>query len=347
MSGPDTSHSELVRRSRWHGSPYLSRTIHYKESRIIRVHDLPSRDSASGKLDLLPVELLHNIFQSLDFQSLRCLRVVNFATKQLVEALPAYADLVKHAPNALRALADTNLLSYFDATQLYDVLLCDRCAGCNEFGDHLFLPACKRCCIDCLLDHPYMRVITVSAAKKRFGQASLIGLPIMHSLPGHYGLEKQLHSERYWLISTHAAHMRSLFLAGDRDEIMPSLKRQLAMYAKTKGTLLERLPPWQALPQMKVTGSLPQSPQAHDDKLNVMNDTIRFMATTPFPSLDRDSRKVEHGVRCLPCTECFWGPDGPGPFAHPHVRRSMDMAFSEEGFSEHIKKCPLARQYWE
>lgn len=54
-----------------------------------------------------------------------------FAIKPLVEALPAYADLVTHAPKALQALADTNLLSYFDATQLYGARISDRCAGCN------------------------------------------------------------------------------------------------------------------------------------------------------------------------------------------------------------------------
>lgn len=347
MSGHDASHMELVGRSRCSTNPYQSRIIHYEKSQSIAVHSLPSRNSASGRLDLLPVELLHNIFLSLDFQALRCLRLVNFAMKQLVEALPAYGDLVKHAPNALRALADTTLLSYFGATQLYDALLSDRCAGCNEYGDFLFLPTGKRCCVHCIADHPYTRVNTVSAAKQWLGEASLTGLPIMHSLPGRYGLDDQLLSDRHWVVSMHAAHMRNLVLYGSKDEMSQSLKVELAKYAKKKAMAPEKLPGWPALFEEKFAGPETQSRQALEEKWRVLNVVaFRFMATTPFPSLNRHSRKIEHGVRCLACSKCFWAPVGPGAAARLCVGRSMDMSFSEEEFSEHIKKCPLIREYW-
>lgn len=186
MSRDENSHLELVRRSRWDVPPcsYPSRMIQCRGSRFIDAENLPPRRSVSGRFDLIPDELLNHVFVLLDIETLRSLRLVNFATKQLVESLPAYADLMKHAPETIHVLECTNLLSYFAANQLYEALLCDRCAGCNEYGNFLFLPACKRCCIDCLSDHPYMRVITVAAAKERFGEASLRGLPIMHSLPG-------------------------------------------------------------------------------------------------------------------------------------------------------------------
>ena len=188
MSGQDALPIELVRRSKGYPVPYRSRMIQYEKSQAIYVHRLPPRKSASSKFDLLPAELLQDILLSLDFQALRCLRAVNFAIKQLVEAFPAYRDVVEYAPNALRALADTNLLSYFSATQVHTILQSDRCSTCNDYGPYLFLLTCRRCCILCLEDKPQLRVIPVSRAQQQFGKASLAGIPMILSLPGNYGL---------------------------------------------------------------------------------------------------------------------------------------------------------------
>lgn len=138
MSAHDALPIELVPRSRSYTNPYQSRMLHYENSQPTTVQGLPLRNSTSGKLELLPVELLWEIFLSVDFQALRCLRLVNFTIKQLVEALLAYRDLVTYAPNALRALAETDLLPFFDANHLHNALLSDRCASCNDYGPVLF-----------------------------------------------------------------------------------------------------------------------------------------------------------------------------------------------------------------
>ena len=347
MAGHDASHIELVRRSRCHSNPYQSMMIHYADSQSIPVQALTPRSSARNNLDLLPVELINSIFMALDFQALRCLRLTSFAIKHRVEALPAYRDLVAHAPNTLRALAHTHLLSYFGATQLHDVLLSDRCASCNQYGGFLFLPTCQRCCVDCIADHPYMRIITWSSAKERFGEASLTGLCTMLSIPGRYGLDDQLHTDRHWLISMHAARMRSLGLSGREGEMNPSLKAELAKYAENKAISPDTLPGWQTLSRNEVAGENPRSSQALEEKWDLLEDAFRFMVATPFPSLNRHTRKIESGVRCLACLRFFWTVVGPGAAARSDVGRAMDMSFSDEEFPEHIKKCPLVMEYWD
>lgn len=145
----------------------------------------------------------------------------------------------------------------------------------------------------------------------------------------------------------HAAHMRSLFLSGSSDEMSVFLKVELDQYAKKKDRLLDRIPAWQPLPQMEVASSPPESSQAHEVSWDLLDDGFRFMAATPFPSMGYHSRKLEHGVRCLPCTESFWAQAGDDGAVPPRVGRSLDMAISEAEIAEHIRKCPLVRQYWE
>lgn len=88
----------------------------------------------------LPVEVVHNIFSSLDFDSLGKLRLVSYMIKVIVEAVPVYRCMVELASTALGTLTKTKIISEFSAAQLYNVLSTDRCVGRGDYGPYLLLP---------------------------------------------------------------------------------------------------------------------------------------------------------------------------------------------------------------
>lgn len=83
-----------------------------------------------GILDRLPLEILHQILELLDFHTLAAIRSLNFASRSVVDSFPAYKYIAQYAANALRALTRTQLITAFGAAYLFKVLRTDRCIGC-------------------------------------------------------------------------------------------------------------------------------------------------------------------------------------------------------------------------
>ncbi|KAI1352051.1 hypothetical protein F5Y01DRAFT_281194 [Xylaria sp. FL0043] len=71
--------------------------------------------------------------------------------KIIVEALPAYATLIKHAQGELSTLGLTGIIKYHSASALHSALLSQECASCFQFGGFLFLPTYERVCFAGLL----------------------------------------------------------------------------------------------------------------------------------------------------------------------------------------------------
>ena len=63
-----------------------------------------------GKLDALPLELLHAIFLMLDFRTLSRLSRTCLRGVAVIESLPQYRDLTTHAPRAVGALGATRII---------------------------------------------------------------------------------------------------------------------------------------------------------------------------------------------------------------------------------------------
>ncbi|KAH7176330.1 hypothetical protein EDB81DRAFT_836399 [Dactylonectria macrodidyma] len=116
--------------------------------------------------------------------------------KATVEALPAYKELLEHAPFVLVALGKPQLLRYHSATLLRQTLRAKRCVSCLDFGAFLFLPTCERVCFECLHQNYALRVTTLNMARKCFHLTNnhLKKLPILHSIPSTYGV--MLHVSR-------------------------------------------------------------------------------------------------------------------------------------------------------
>lgn len=96
--------------------------------------------SSLGPLDTLPTELLHLIFNSLDFQSLSRFAQVCHKAKIVVESLPSYERMIKYASTALIALSRTKLITSHTAATIYAALVSEKCVSCQNFAAFLFLP---------------------------------------------------------------------------------------------------------------------------------------------------------------------------------------------------------------
>jgi hypothetical protein len=110
----------------------------------------PAPNASLGKLDGLPIELLHNIFAMLDLQSLSRITQTCLRGIVTVQALPGYRDLIRHAPQAVAALGKTRLLGCHSTSELHAALRSTNCSSYGEYGPFLFMPTCERCCYECL-----------------------------------------------------------------------------------------------------------------------------------------------------------------------------------------------------
>ncbi|KAI1756196.1 hypothetical protein F4782DRAFT_537967 [Xylaria castorea] len=149
--------------------------------------------SSLGLIGVLPVELLFDILELLDFRSLMRLMRVSLQWKVAVEALPAYAALTKHAREELNTLGLTGIIRHHTASTLYSALLSYKCVSCFEFGGFLFLPTCERICFACLMHNQAYWMLSIWQARECFSltDEELHTLPVLRAIPGSYFVGSQ------------------------------------------------------------------------------------------------------------------------------------------------------------
>ena len=146
------------------------------------------RTSALGNLDCLPVRILENILQHLDFLSLSRFSAVSFRGEDIVRQLPACRDLTIHCPSTLAALAKMRLLPYHSVATIVSALHSSACAGCGSFAAYLFLFTCERACWTCLhRDSRFWAIPRPDAGRCfKLSHAQLRTLMVARSIPGQY-----------------------------------------------------------------------------------------------------------------------------------------------------------------
>ena len=275
------------------------------------------RRYSMGILARLPLEVLHQLLEQLDFLTLVHLRGLNYASRSIVDSLPAFKYTTQYAANALRALSQTKLITVFTASRLLEVLRTDRCMGCQQFGAFLFLLTCSRCCFKCLETDVRFRVISLATAKgSRFGlrPRDLRRLPSMLSLPGIYALPgRRSVKRRFRLVS--AAEAYALAKTRYSDATAASAQPTKSMY------VLEST--WRSMMLVSFV------------------DPFRGFASTAFPSLDTGSLFVQSGISCRGCE------DACDRIARGELKgvnlldlvAQRDRAFSLVEFQEHLSEC--------
>ncbi|RFU35244.1 hypothetical protein B7463_g1160, partial [Scytalidium lignicola] len=292
--------------------------------------------ASMGRLALLPLEILHNIVRELDFESLGAMRCLNTRSKDIVGKLPAYRDIATFAHNALRALSATGLLSKYSAKCLYSVLCQDRCFGCIGFGSFLFLPTGRRYCFSCIETNPEMVVVSTSTAAALFGLAdkALRQIVVVTTVSGDYGIYQKTHRRRIQIVSRQEATKLGILIHGSEEE----MERAVTLGIHRGNVLGDN-----DQPRKVVNGSIPQRPGANDD-------TLPFMACTPFPYLDVQRRRINKGVCCRGCEYNWYRRDEDFPRGYnisQNLFRNLNKIISEDEFLVHFENCRSAKMLWD
>ncbi|KAF2789641.1 hypothetical protein K505DRAFT_420332 [Melanomma pulvis-pyrius CBS 109.77] len=146
--------------------------------------------SSPGDIDLLPVELIHDICLRLDMESLWHLRQTSSRTRQIIHCMHEYKTIVKHALSPLCALFRTMSASSVSLEAFFRLLCTQNCAVCGDgYGNLVFLPTWIRCCSWCLENYALQistTPLTVAREEFKLSEASLMKLPTFTALPRDY-----------------------------------------------------------------------------------------------------------------------------------------------------------------
>ncbi|KAK3179360.1 hypothetical protein K4F52_009186 [Lecanicillium sp. MT-2017a] len=306
---------------------------------MVRVKNCPKltarqqrRASSLGRLDRLPVEVLHMVLEELDFQSLSRVSRSSWRGEEV------------HAPDALRALGQMQLLPLHSAAKLHETLRSDECVSCGGFGFFLFLINCQRSCWECLNSRQAMWVMPRNEAGRCFNLSAkqLKTLPSARSVPGKYIMRFGIiRSKPQRLVSVHAAKSLAVSVHGSEaaltaylEALRPSISEHHYFYwthvqrAKLK---FEKHDPVKAL-----SGA------------NTTNDYSNGMASILFPVLSRSGSTPDHGAWCRGCQWIEDNEDGvpdstlfslaPGYKFHPSLWANLAFReWSKDSFLEHAQ----------
>lgn len=214
-----------------------------------------------GRLDNLPLEILHEILLFLDVESLFLFRQVNLRARQIVSTVRGYQPLVDHALEAVCVILRTKISSWYTLQALFDVFRTRDCPLCGCFGGFVFLPSFKRSCFNCLTAAPQFRVLSVTEAGKHLNLSPRFlrkSIPFLRTIPGIYSMDETPRKKRMYLMA----------------------EQKIAKAFASSNTRESRALPGSA---------------------NRETALGRFLASTTLPYLDRASGDVQHGICCTGC----------------------------------------------
>lgn len=350
MASRNIDPETLIKTLSWHPAHILNSVLNIRESIEATVLQRTTESSSIGPLDTFPLEILHLILNSLDFQSLSRFSRTCHQGKTVVESLPTYRVVIQHASKALIALSRTNLITFHSAASIHTALLSDKCVSCQEYGPFLFLPTCERCCYQCLTKDRFLRVITLQSAAYCFGLSPkvLSRLPSMLSIPrAHLEGRRLTCWKRERLVSVKQAWQLGIFVHGSEEGMEKAVASKKARKAVDRQTLLVR---WLAT---STPGSGSQHQPTWLSDLTILGDSFHGMTSVKFPSL-RPNAAVENGLWCFGCrtslgnyyrtgnldssTQLLVSDSDPLTVLSARERRAR----SKSEFLEHIKECPGA-----
>lgn len=301
----------------------------------------------AGPFDSLPVEVLRLILEDVDFLSLSRFSRISRRGCELVASLPAYQELLRHAPKTLAALSRMTILHLHSSKTLWGCLYSDRCVCCGNFGAFLLLVTGERCCFECLCTKQALWVMPRAEAAKCFDipAKELKTLPAARSVPGRYFVRFTIErSKPQYLVSVRAAKKLALELHGGTEASLAThlQSRPAPRLSRTKGLFAH-------LQRAQLTF------QNHDPRLlhappNSSNDYSNGMATILFPVLRRPGNVVDYGSWCRGCNWVWRGlhtlaDDVLASLAPPRHHPTLfcyAMAlreWSDEDFIAHARAC--------
>ncbi|EEU37574.1 uncharacterized protein NECHADRAFT_87452 [Fusarium vanettenii 77-13-4] len=243
-----------------------------------------------GALDALSLELLTMILGELDLYTFFNFGSVNRRAADVVDQVPVYKDITKHALCALRGILSINTERWITCRTLYEKLFLAECEVCGDFAGYLYLITCKRVCFICLSRDISYLPLTPQQAWSQFGLSSAIvdTLPWMRVVPGIYSPHEVKIVEPTTLVDYKSCLDKCLALYGSFD----------AMRKHMSDMETRELPGVKA-GELESEPSIPQPLQAGPIKRSGRFSPRRCVAITRMPWLNQDSKQLEWGFYCL------------------------------------------------
>lgn len=171
------------------------------------------------------------MLQNLDLPSLETFKRLNSTSNAIMNSLPTYRALRRHAPEILPVLAVTRLLAHFTASQIFEVLRTARCTACTHrytLGPYVFLPRFYRCCQHCLQYNPDLQVIETIEAKLCYGltKKQLNILALLWTIPGSLSMENKVYVKPISLVCTRQARNLGIKIHGSWEKMQRFVTRK-------------------------------------------------------------------------------------------------------------------------
>ena len=339
----DSESETIISKLSWRPVWAVDSMISIQESIQIPLILSNSQRSSIGRLDALPIEILHTVLNLLDFQSLSRLTLTSHLAKATVESLPAYRDMMKHAPKALLGLSKLQVIKLHSAATLHTALRSENCIVCRSFAPFLYLLTCERCCFSCIRNGKSFRLIPHRLARIGFGLTpkEIRQLPSLLNIPGTYFKDSiSKHRERINLVSSRQAREAGLALHGSAENLMEYMMTHNGLGITNQERFEVDL--------------LYRSFFVSDDKYPLeLYDPYRGMGSVFFPILRRD-QTLDDGLWCLGCNFLRENEDF---LQVPQVSSSFPedcnlyvaiwtralRAWSRAEFIDHVKQCECAK----
>ena len=274
-----------------------------------RHHVDPTADI--GLLSGLPVEVLDKILIQLTLRTLTDFRRVNQRAMQLVDAVSEYQTVLKHSPDALRAILATGAGRFISCAQLIDVLRTALCEDCQDFGGYIYLLTCKRVCFLCLTHKEKYLPLTAMMSRRTYGYkpSDNSGIPRLLRLPNR--CFRNDHPSRTYYYDRESVRQAGERYRGSAAAVSHYVAaRHSRNVAAFNGKMAHRTP-IQRLRSTRPSSPIPEplTPEviaALDQLAGVFPewfDPVCFFAVVRAPWLDPLTKLSDWGFNCIGCKE--------------------------------------------
>jgi hypothetical protein len=175
-----------------------------------------------GALGRLSPEVSAMILMQMDLQTLTTFRSVSSTARATVDNLFQYRNVIKHAPQILRATLALKAAEYITLKHLDTALMSNACQDCGEFGAYLHVPTCERVCYRCFTKNQERKPLTLTSAKYKWcltkSDFENVKKNTISTIPGRYKVRGRIATSRQTYMSNEEALRARLHISAESRE---------------------------------------------------------------------------------------------------------------------------------
>ena len=177
--------------------------------RLDNAKDYSGPIGSLGPFDQLPPEISSMIFMEMDLKTLTTFRSVSRAGRDAVNGQFKYCNIMRHAPQILRATLALGAGHYITLTQLDAALMSKVCQDCGNFGAFLHVPTCERVCYECFTRNEDRMPLSPGHARTKWRltnkEFNISEKNMIHTISGRYRMKADLRRTRQPYMSNEEA----------------------------------------------------------------------------------------------------------------------------------------------